>query len=331
MSLFSRLYIACQSRDGDLDDFFRHENQVCPPSLSNFGKLRQGTKADILSCLENCTELTSSQPNIDVIILDGAVVVNFLKPVAVRTFENYAVKVFLPYINAKLWQVSRLDIVCDQYPENSLKSQARNKRGKGIRKRVDRSTYMPKNWQQFLRDSANKTELFTYLVNYIKLQTTSKQLVSTNGSEVVCIPPNTTHLAPCNHEEADTRMILHLADAVDKGFLKILLRTVDSDVVVLCVAVVAKISVRELWIAFGTGKHFRYIAAHEIAASLGPNKSQVLPMFHAYTGCDTVSSFATRGKKTAWDTWKAFEEATSTFLSLSVGPDIVSDEDIAVL
>ncbi len=42
-----------------------------------------------------------------------------------------------------------------------------------------------------------------------------KQLVSTNGSEVVCIPPiDTTHLAPCNHEEGDTRMILHLADAV---------------------------------------------------------------------------------------------------------------------
>ncbi len=175
-------------------------------------------------------------------------------------------------------------------------------------------------------------ELFTFLVNYIKLQTTSKQLVSTKGFEVVCIPPiDTSHLAPCNHEEANTRMILHLADAVDKGFQKILLRTVDSDVVVLCVAVVAKISVRELWIAFGTGKHFKYIAAHEIAASLGPNKSQALPMFHAYTGCDTVSSFATSGKKTVWDTWKAFEEATSTFLSLSVGPDIVSNEDIAVL
>ncbi len=37
------------------------------------------------------------------------------------------------------------------------------------------------------------------------------------------------------------------------------------------------------------------------------------------------------GERRLWDTWKAFEEATSTFLSLSVGPDIVSDEDIAVL
>ena len=45
----------------------------------------------------------------------------------------------------------------------------------------------------------------------------------------------------------------------------------------------------QLWIAFGTGKHLRYIPAHEIATSLGAEKAQALPMFHAFTGCDTVS------------------------------------------
>ena len=39
-SLFSRLYIACQSRDGDLDQFFSHENQAAPPALSTGGKPR---------------------------------------------------------------------------------------------------------------------------------------------------------------------------------------------------------------------------------------------------------------------------------------------------
>lgn len=71
---------------------------------------------------------------------------------------------------------------------------------------------------------------------------TSKQIVTTNGSEVVCSPPqDTSLLAPCNHEEADTRMIFHLADAVSKGFQKILLCTVDTDVVVLSVAAAAKL------------------------------------------------------------------------------------------
>ena len=40
-------------------------------------------------------------------------------------------------------------------------------------------------------------------------------------------------MAPCNHEEADSRITLHAADAAHK---KILIRTVDTDVVVLAVA-----------------------------------------------------------------------------------------------
>ena len=34
VQLFSRLYIGCQTRDGNLDEFFRHENQACPPSCT---------------------------------------------------------------------------------------------------------------------------------------------------------------------------------------------------------------------------------------------------------------------------------------------------------
>ena len=49
-NLFSRLYVACQVRDGNLEEFFSHENQSCPPSLSDGGKLRLGKKPD---CLED--------------------------------------------------------------------------------------------------------------------------------------------------------------------------------------------------------------------------------------------------------------------------------------
>ena len=39
-ALFSCLYIACQTREGNLEEFFRHENQPYPPSLSQNGCLR---------------------------------------------------------------------------------------------------------------------------------------------------------------------------------------------------------------------------------------------------------------------------------------------------
>ena len=47
-ALFLRLYIASQTCDGDLDNFFQHENHTYPPSLSQHGKLRFSTKSDIV-------------------------------------------------------------------------------------------------------------------------------------------------------------------------------------------------------------------------------------------------------------------------------------------
>ena len=47
-TLFSRLYIACQCRDGNLDEFFKYENQPWPPALSKMNQLRGGQKAEVL-------------------------------------------------------------------------------------------------------------------------------------------------------------------------------------------------------------------------------------------------------------------------------------------
>lgn len=70
-------------------------------------------------------------------------------------------------------------------------------------------------------------------------------------------PQETDPIAPCTHEEADTRMLFHVADAARKGLRKLILRTVDTDVVVLAIAHVCQLDIEELWVAFGTGKNFR--------------------------------------------------------------------------
>ena len=112
---------------------------------------------------------------------------------------------------------------------------------------------------------------------------------------------NMAMISPCTHEEADSRMILHIAHCAKTGYAKIIVKTVDSDVLVLAVSTVSALHQQyehlQVWVEFGTGKHFKYIAAHEMSTSLGPHKSLSLPMFHALTGCDTVSRFAWRGKK----------------------------------
>ena len=63
-SLFSRLYIACQSREGNLEDSFKHENQPWPPSLSKAGDMRSGNKADLLRELEAMAQPPEESPKV---------------------------------------------------------------------------------------------------------------------------------------------------------------------------------------------------------------------------------------------------------------------------
>jgi len=105
---------------------------------------------------------------------------------------------------------------------------------------------------------------------------------------VLCAQPrNTTALAPCTQEEADTRIFLHVSDAANHGYCKVMIRTVDSDVLVLAIAAVQQLKIDELWVAFASGKSFRYLPAHEMADALGPEKCIALPFLHALRGCDT--------------------------------------------
>ena len=131
-----------------------------------------------------------------------------------------------------------------------------------------------------------------------RTQVPRRILVSTCGDSVdsSSTEVNLNNISGHTHEEADIRISLHAADCVKQGQKKILIQTADTDVVVIATSVVEKIKVEELWVAFGTGKHFRYIAANAIAPSLGADQSRALPAFHAVTDCDTVSFFGWKGK-----------------------------------
>ena len=52
---------------------------------------------------------------------------------------------------------------------------------------------------------------------------------------------------------------------------------------------------------------------------------------HAFTGCDTVSSFASKGKKTACETWKSFSEVNGAFKELHRMPSESSNESMELL
>ena len=136
-------------------------------------------------------------------------------------------------MSTKLQTVSRLELVWDIYfADLSLKGSTRAKRGQGLRRRVVAAAAIPGKWQNFLRVVSNKTELFRFLSAALMewFDQEDKQLVITDGEAVFSKPllPDLTSLAPCNHEEADNRMLLHASHAVKHGHHSIVIRTVDT-------------------------------------------------------------------------------------------------------
>ena len=103
----------------------------------------------------------------------------------------------------------------------------------------------------------NKTELFKLLTeslivaNFIE----GKELVVTDGEQVVCVPNQDTVIqSPFDHEETDTRMLLHAFYAASQGHNSITIRTVNTDVLVLAVMWVHySFTVMRIWPKFGCG------------------------------------------------------------------------------
>lgn len=128
----------------------------------------------------------------------------------------------------------------------------------------------------------------------------------------------------CNHEEADTRVVVHILHALEHGERTVLMRTVDTDVVVILVGTFHNLAAVQpllnIWVAFGTGKNYRFYSINAICSSLGEPQSRELPVFHAFSGCDTTSAFNGKGKKSAWQAWQAFEDVTGTFVYLASHP-----------
>ena len=88
----------------------KNENHPWPPSLSNGGKLRQGTESDLLKCLDKIAESVANAPDVDMKVIDGAESVHMLNPDISMTFSDYTTNVFISYCVGYIqtWQLEEL-------------------------------------------------------------------------------------------------------------------------------------------------------------------------------------------------------------------------------
>ena len=74
---------------------------------------------------------------------------------------------------------------------------------------------------------------------------------------------NNPAMPSCNHEEADTRLVVHILHALEQGLKRIEVRTVDTDVIVILVGAFVALTraqpLADIWIAFGMGKDYRLV------------------------------------------------------------------------
>ena len=129
-----------------------------------------------MEVLEATGHLPTEEPQSDMVVIDGAAMVNSKIPMGTYTFDEYANDVILPYIISLTAKHSRVDVIFDVYIGNSLKAQTRKERGSGVRRKVVGTSKTPKAWSSFLRVDDNKTELFHFLADKIALIHSNKFL-----------------------------------------------------------------------------------------------------------------------------------------------------------
>ena len=102
-----------------------------------------------------------------------------------------------------------------------------------------------------------------------------------------------------NHEEADTRVVLHYIHAEAED---VVVAARDTDILLLLLAFFSSMKCKQLWMKADTSMQKKYFPIHEIRQKLSFPESvySALLAFHAITGCDTVSYISGHTKKTAW-------------------------------
>ena len=129
----------------------------------------------------------------------------------------------------------------------------------------------------------------------------------------------------CDHEEADTRIVVHLKDALVKGYTYIQIVCADTDILIILLGIYHRLqsqhSIRDVVYEIPTSKKDAIkVGLAGLTKRLGQAKCQGLPFLHSLTGCDTTSAFKGLGKKKGYDIFNSYPAAVTAFGSFFINP-----------
>ena len=200
----------------------------------------------------------------------------------------------------------------------------RKRRHRPVRRKIenDSTVPLPSDWSSFTSLEENKADLAILLSTHlIDHNSTESAMIVVAGefSESTTVKSSDPDLdvssLPADHEECDTRLILHCIHA---HMNTIVIPVRDTDVLLL-LAHYSRIDCIRLYMKAGTSKAPTYLPVHEILQNLSVEQLDTLLAFHAVTGCNNVSQFSGHGikKKPAW---QVFQQHHTALFGLGKGP-----------
>ena len=305
-NLFGQMILVAENRKLKMSDVLAHPLGPLPWALaSGDGSLRKTNKAALARELERNVSPAEVIPEPSATIIDGMSLVQKLKGND-KTFSQLA-RTALSHAVHEGGKSRRIDVVFDVYKETSIKDAERANRsaGTGIHFTNIQPGHNIQQWRKLLGSSSNKASLIKFLVEEWKApqhreKLEGKELYVTCEQLCFKITKEQWEEAPelkSSQEEADTRLLLHALHAAESGYKSVIITAEDTDVMVLCLGMCHKIP-SHLFQKCGTKNRTRFLDITTLSRTLGGSVCDSLIGMHAFTGCDTVSAFAGRGKMT---------------------------------
>lgn len=317
-NLFSQMILVAENRQLNLAEVLAYPLGPLPWALATAdGALRKTSKAAVFHFIEKDFAPAEVIQGNNATVIDGMGLVQKLNGND-KTFSELA-ELALLYLLNESSTASRIDVVFDSYRAVSIKDLERSKRSKGQTLTFQNIApgHRIQQWRKLLSSSANKENLIEFLVNewqkpknVEKLQ--QKVLFVTVGALCFKISSAGSVAVPdlsSTQEEADTRIWLHVAHAANSGHETIVIIAEDTDVLIIALSLLSKIRKGiKLYQKCGTKNRTRYLDLVNIHKGMGIETCHALIGMHAFTGCDTVSAFAGKGKiKVLKETMKDME------------------------
>ena len=116
-------------------------------------------------------------------------------------------------------------------------------------------------------------------------------------------------------EEADNRVLLYIRDAIECGHNGILLKTVDSDIIIILLGFMEKLlecnSDIKMWVKFNSGVNEKLIDMNTTFKELGGEIAYGIMFFHCFSGCDATTAFFKKSKNVLFKSWKCYPQRTA--------------------